>query len=112
MQEDEFKKQIEYTKIRLEEYKTLRSEIVSKQGYLNNLINFSFAIISATLAAIANIVRQGPSRGNEFVLIATSIIIPFVCFVAFIQFYLEFIYIARIARYIVEIEYSINKQFK
>lgn len=110
MDEYEFKKKIEYTKIMLEEYKTLRSEIVSKQGYINNIINFSFAIIGATLAAIANNVRQGTSQGNEFVLIATSMIIPFVCWFAFIQYYLEFIYIARISRYIVVIEYSINKQ--
>ncbi len=110
MEEHEFRKKVVYTKIMLEEYKTLRSEIINKQNHINNIINFSFAIIGANLSAIGGI-AQGSIQGNNFILIATSVIIPFVCWFAFIQYYLEFIYTARIARYIVTIECNINKQF-
>lgn len=109
MEEGDFKKNIEYIKIMLEEYKSLRSEIINKQSLLNNIVNFSFAIIGATLVSIANVVvKQEKNNGCEFIVIATAIIIPFMCGFAVIQYYLEFIYTARISRYIVAIEYDIN----
>ncbi|MDZ8030156.1 hypothetical protein [Nostoc sp. DedSLP04] len=111
MQDSELEKKIEYAKIMLEEYKTLRTEIINKQTLINNIVNFSFAIIGVTLGAIATVVTKEPKNGEEFVLIATAVIIPFVCWFAFVQYYLEFIYTARISRYIVAIEYKINTLF-
>lgn len=113
MEEREFQKKIEYTKIMLEEYRTLRSEIINKQSILNNITNFSFAIIGVNLAAITNILvkQQNNKNGDDFIIMATAIIIPLICGFAIIQYYLEFIYIARIARYIVAIEDNINTLF-
>ncbi|MEH2391975.1 MAG: hypothetical protein V7K21_10075 [Nostoc sp.] len=92
MEEREFQKKIEYTKFMLEEYRTLRTEIINKQSILNNITNFSFAIIGVNLAAITNIlVNKTNNNGDEFIMMATAIIIPLICAFAIIQYYLEFI---------------------
>lgn len=113
MENLEFQRKIEYAKIMLEEYRTLRSEIINKQSILNNITNFSFAIIGVNLAAITNIlVKQQDNNGDEFIIMSTAIIIPLICGFAIIQYYLEFIYTARISRYIVAIEDNINTMFR
>ncbi|MBN3896656.1 MAG: hypothetical protein HWQ41_15725 [Nostoc sp. NOS(2021)] len=113
MQDPELEKKIEYTKIMLEEYRTLRSEIINKQSLINNIVNFSFAIIGANLVSIANVVVKQKTNNEceEFIVIATALFIPFICGFAIIQYYLEFIYTARISRYIVAIEDNINTMF-
>ncbi|MEH2397178.1 hypothetical protein [Nostoc sp.] len=115
MEDREFNKNIEYAKIMLEEYRTLRSEIINKQTLINTIVSLSFAIIGAELAYISNIFVKPENYngyGYAFILIGTAIFIPLTCGVAIIQYYLELFYTARISRRIVDIEDQINKMFE
>ena len=96
----------EFIQIALEEYKSLRSEIINKQGLIINLVQFNLAFIGAIFAAAF------ASKNPYIQYITLLVIVP--CIVVFVSFYCtyESIHIKRIGRYISEIEHKVNQKFE
>lgn len=95
----------EYIQLVLEEYKTLRSEILDKEELIINIYNYHLAFIGVISAgSIA-------SKNPEFIYFSCTFFIPFIAIIGLMYCVYEDVNIKRIGRYIAELEHDMNRVY-